>query len=430
MSFIIKNLEKAEQIPTRNGFGQGLVEAASADERIVALSADLVESTRTLDFKKKFPDRFIEMGVAEQNLATVAAGLSAGGKIPVITSYAMFSPGRNWEQIRTTIAYNDRHVIIAGAHAGISVGPDGATHQAVEDIAIMRVMPNMTVLVPCDANETRKALIAAARYGKPVYLRFAREKTAVFTQQNAPFEIGKAQVFREGDDAAIIACGPMVYEALLAAEFLKKQHKLDIRVVNCPSIKPLDHRTIRETAEKCGCIVTVEEHQQFGGLGSAVAEYLSQSYPVPMFIMGIADRFGESGQPDELLTKFGLKSRNIVSKVLELLRKKWPDSIPMATEMHHEVRNVIGNVKPHEYFKTVNGGVIRNLPELKEALETMSESTFRHHVTNKKNDFGDWIRGVFKDDVLAHLVSRHNSKQEMAEVVHMRVKHAERRLGW
>jgi len=312
-----------EKVPTRNGYGEGLLEAGRKDSRVVALCADLTESTRTEAFKKEFPDRFIEIGVAEQALAAIAAGMANYGKIPFISSYAAFSPGRNWEQIRTTIALNDVPVKIAGAHAGISVGPDGATHQALEDIAIMRAMPNMIVIAPCDANEARKATVAAAFNGKPTYIRFAREATPVFTTDKTPFKIGQAETSWESKNpqTAIIGCGPLVYEALLAAKELEEE-KIGVVMVNCHTIKPIDEETIISVAKKCGAVVTVEEHQVTGGLGSAVAEVLAKNYPVPMEFVGMPDSFGESGAPDELLEKYKMKSKNIVEACKKVISRK------------------------------------------------------------------------------------------------------------
>lgn len=310
-----------DQLPSRNGFGEGLVLAAEENEAVIGLCADLTESTRMQAFAEKFPQRFFEVGVAEQNLVTVAAGTALGGKIPFTTSYATFSPGRNWEQIRTTICYNDVNVKIIGSHAGISVGPDGATHQALEDIAMMRALPNMVVISPADSFEARKATQAIARLPKPAYLRLSREKVPLITTEQTPFEIGKAEVFYEGRDVTIIATGQMVYRALLAAEELKL-HKISVRVINCHTIKPLDKDTILKAAEETGALVTVEEHQVTGGLGGAVAEVLSQNYPVPLKIIGIEDRFGESGEPNELLEKFGLTKEAIIKAVTHVLKMK------------------------------------------------------------------------------------------------------------
>ncbi|MBI2596089.1 transketolase family protein [Candidatus Daviesbacteria bacterium] len=313
--------DDVEQVPSRMGFGEGLVLAGEENPNVVGLCADLTGSTKMDAFAKKFPERYVQIGVAEQNLATVASGMAAAGKIPFISSYAMFSPGRNWEQIRTTICYNNQPVKIIGSHAGISVGPDGATHQALEDMAIMRVIPNMVVIAPCDTIEARKATQAVARTKEPSYIRLSREKVPVVTTQQTPFEIGKAQVFYEGKDVTIIACGQMVFRALQAAKELEES-KISVRVINCSTIKPLDKTTILKAAEETGAIVTVEEHQVYCGLGSAVAELVSQHYPVPVKIIGIEDHFGESGEPDELLEKFGLTKEVIIKAVTAVLRMK------------------------------------------------------------------------------------------------------------
>ncbi len=312
-----------EMVPTRQGYGEGLVIAGEQDERVVVLCADLTESTRSILFKEKFPQRFIEVGVAEQGMATIASGMANYGKIPFISSYASFSPGRNWEQIRTTIALNDVPVKIAGAHAGLNVGRDGATHQMLEDIALMRVMPNMIVIAPCDAIETKKATIETAKNGKPTYIRFAREKTPVFTTEDTPFQIGKAEIFWESDNpqAAIVACGPLVYEALLAAKKLEEE-KIEVEVINCHTIKPIDECAIVSAAKRCKAVVSVEEHQIKGGLGSAIAEVLTRNYPVPMEFIGMPDSFGESGEPDELLEKYKMKAEDIINACKRVISRK------------------------------------------------------------------------------------------------------------
>lgn len=319
----VLDLSKVKQAPIRDGFGNGLAKEGEVNPNIVVLCADLSESTRAFWFQKKFPKRFLECGVAEQNMASVASGMAAMGKVPFISSYAMFSPGRNWEQIRTTICYNRQNVKIGGAHAGVSVGPDGATHQAIEDIAIMRVLPNMTVLVPADAVEAEKATIAAARIDGPVYIRFAREKTPILTTSDTPFEAGKAEVFwdNEKPDVVLIACGTMVHNAMLAADMLEKEG-IKPRVINFHTIKPLDEKEILRAAEDVGAIVTVEEHQITGGLGSAVAEVLAKSRPTPMEFVGMKDRFGESGEPNELIEYFGLAPQNIVEAVKKVIKRK------------------------------------------------------------------------------------------------------------
>jgi transketolase len=312
-----------EQVPTRNGYGEGLVEAGEKDENVVVLCADLTDSTRSSYFKEKFPDRFIEVGVAEQLLATLASGMANYGKIPFISSYATFSPGRNWEQIRTTVALNDVPVKIAGAHAGISVGPDGATHQALEDIALMRVVPNMIVVAPADSIETKKAVVEAAKNKKPTYIRFAREKTPVFTTQDTPFKIGKAEVFWNArhPHVSLIATGPLVYEALVASKKLYDKG-IESHVINCHTIKPIDEQTIIKSAMGAGCFVTVEEHQVSGGLGSAVSEVLAKNYPIPMEFVGMPDSFGESGKPDELLKRYKMKSADIIKAARKAIRRK------------------------------------------------------------------------------------------------------------
>ena len=312
-----------EQKATRDGYGAGLVAAGDLDPNVVVLCADLTESTRSEAFSKKFPERFFEIGVAEQNLAAIAAGLGISGKIPFISSYATFSPGRNWEQIRTTISYNDSNVKIAGAHAGISVGPDGATHQAVEDIATMRVMANMKVFVPCDAIEARKATVAAAKIWGPIYLRFAREKSPVITTEETPYTPGKAEVFWDGKkpQAAIIATGPLVHKALLAARDLEKEG-IETVVLDVHAVKPLDEAKVAEAAKRAGAVVTVEEHQVAGGLGGAIAEFLAKTEPVPMEFIGLQNVFGESGPPEELLEKYGMGAKDIVAAVKRVVKRK------------------------------------------------------------------------------------------------------------
>ncbi|MDN5275693.1 MAG: tktA [Candidatus Saccharibacteria bacterium] len=293
------------QEPTRAGFGRGLRAAGESDERIVALCADLTESTQMHLFREAFPARFIEIGVAEQNLVTVAAGLARAGKIPFTSSYAAFSPGRNWEQIRTTAALNNQPVKIVGSHAGISVGPDGATHQMLEDIALMRVLPNMIVVAPGDSLEAERATQAIAGNGKPSYLRLARDKTPVFTTPDTPFEIGKAYVLREGKEVTLLGTGTMTYQLLVAAEVLSAQG-IEAEVLHVPTIKPLDEETILRSVKKTGRAVTAEEAQAAGGFGGAIAELLSDKLPTPVKRIGMNDRFGESGAPTELLDHFGL----------------------------------------------------------------------------------------------------------------------------
>jgi transketolase len=306
--------EDAVLEPIRAGFGRGLKAAGEANEKIVALCADLTESTQMHLFKEAFPHRFIEVGVAEQNLVTVASGLARANKIPFTSSYAAFSPGRNWEQIRTTIALNDMPVKVIGSHAGVSVGPDGATHQMLEDIALMRVLPNMVVVVPGDSIEAEKATRAIAENGKPSYLRLAREKTPVFSTQESPFEIGKAYVLREGKDVSLLGTGALTVQLLIAAKQLENQG-VHAEVVHVPTIKPLDEETILASVRKTGRVLTAEEAQVAGGFGGAIAELLGEKLPTPLYRVGMNDRFGESGAPAELMTHFGLDAASIAVQV-------------------------------------------------------------------------------------------------------------------
>lgn len=315
-----------EQIPIRQGFGEGLLAAGERDLRVTGVCADLTESTKMNLFADKFPQRFVQLGVAEQNLASVGSGLAAMGKIPFISSYAMFSPGRNWEQIRTTICYNNQPVKIAGSHAGISVGPDGGTHQAIEDIAITRVIPRMVVISPCDSIEAKKATEASVDNGTPVYLRLAREKTPVMTTLETPFEIGKALTFwhppaGKKPEVGIIATGALLYKALLAAKALEEKG-VEVEVLNLATIKPLDEEAVISLAKKAGRIVTVEEHQIHGGMGSAVAECLVANFPVPMEFIGVDDNFGQSGTPEELIEHYGMGEKSIVKAAEKILKRK------------------------------------------------------------------------------------------------------------
>ena len=312
--------------PTRAGFGRGLKAAGEANESIVALCADLTESTQMHLFKAAFPKRFIEVGVAEQNLVTVASGMARAGKIPFTSSYAAFSPGRNWEQIRTTIALNNQPVKIVGSHAGIYTGQDGATHQMLEDIALMRVLPRMVVVVPGDSIEAEKATRAIAENGQPSYIRLAREKTAIFSLDESPFEIGKAYVLKEGTDVCLMGTGTMTYQLLLAAKILA-ENGINAEVVHVPTIKPLDEETILASAKKTGRVVTAEEAQIIGGFGSAISELLSEKLPMPVLRLGMQDRFGESGLPEDLLKAFGLTGEQIAEQV-----KDWTDT----THRYHQ----------------------------------------------------------------------------------------------
>lgn len=315
--------ESVEKAPTRNGYGEGLLEAGKRDERVVALCCDLTESTKTHLFANEYPERFVQIGVAEQNMASVGAGMAAMGKIPFIASYAMFSPGRNWEQIRTTIAYNNSNVKIVGAHAGVSVGPDGATHQAVEDIAIMRALPNMVVIAPADVHEARKATLAAAKFEGPVYFRLGRSDTPIVTTPETPFEIGKALRMYSRDEAherkvGIVVTGSLLFNALMAAEELQRQG-VGASVLHMATIKPLDTNALEAFAAEHGTLVTVEEHQVTGGLGGAVAEYLSKTLPTKIIPIGVQDEFGQSGEPDELIEHYGMGIDSIVAAAQKAL---------------------------------------------------------------------------------------------------------------
>jgi transketolase len=318
---MIQDLTKLEMKKTREGFGHALVELGEQDERIVALAADVTDSVNVGFFARRFPERFVQMGIAEQNMATVAVGMSLVGKIPFYSTYGAFATCRCMDQIRISICYSNANVKICGAHGGISVGPDGATHQALEEIAMMRSLPNMRVIVPCDYWQTNKATKAAAAINGPVFIRFGREAVPTITDADTPFEVGKGIVMRGGGDVAIIACGVMVFEALVAAETLAAEG-IDCRVINLHTIKPIDRDLIVNAAKECGAIVTAEEHQIHGGMGSAVAEVLVGHAPVPQEFVAIMDRFGQSGQPEELLKAFGLKSGDIVAAVHRVLKRK------------------------------------------------------------------------------------------------------------
>lgn len=306
-----------ERTPIRMGFGQGLLQAGEEDHNVVALCADLTESTQMHHFRNKFPERFVQMGITEQSMASVASGMAAMGRIPFFSSYAMFSPGRNWEQIRTTIAYNHVNAKIVGSHAGVSVGPDGGTHQPLEDIGLMRMLPRMIVLSPCDSIEAKKATLAMAKYDGPVYMRLAREATPIVTTAETPFEIGKAQLFfapKEGltVTVGIIATGSLVHNAILAAKKLEEEG-IGAKVLSVATIKPLDNEAILALAKETGAIVTVEEHQQRGGLGSEVAEFLVRALPTKQEFVGVNDQFGQTGTPDELIEHYGMGVSAIVS---------------------------------------------------------------------------------------------------------------------
>lgn len=314
-------MAEREMMLTRQGWADALIELGTKNPNVVVLDADLAKSTLTCQFKEKFPDRFFDMGIAEQNMINTAGGLSLTGLIPFVSTYGVFVSGRAWEQIRTSICYGELNVKLGGAHGGISVGPDGATHQALEEISIMRVLPNMTLIVPADYYETKKAVLASVNINGPVYIRFGREKVPVVTDENTPFEVGKANIMKEGNDITIIACGPMVAEALDASEQLEKEN-ISAEVINLHTIKPIDAKAIINSARKTGCVVTAEEHQLAGGMGSAVLEVLAGTFPVPVEMVGINDTFGESGQPRELMEKYGITSKEIFEQAKKVLARK------------------------------------------------------------------------------------------------------------
>lgn len=308
-------------VPMRDGYGKALLSLCENRDDIMVLDADVAKSTRTIWIRDRYPEKFIDMGIAEQDMVGTAAGLALSGMVPFVSTYGVFLAGRAWDQIRTTVCYNDLNVKFGGAHAGISVGPDGATHQALEDVALTRVLPNMTVIVPCDAEETRKATLAAAAIQGPCFIRFGREAVPVVTDENTPFELGKARLVRKGTDVTIFANGALVYESQLAAEALTAEG-ISVQIYDLHTVKPLDEETILAAAKETGCIVTAEEHQLAGGTGSSVAECLVRHYPVPMEMVGVKDTFGESGQPEELMAKYGLNKDAVVDKIRKVLTRK------------------------------------------------------------------------------------------------------------
>jgi transketolase len=317
----MEELKQYGSKPTRFGFGDGLVILGERHSNVVVLGGDITGSVMTSLFKEKFPDRFFSIGIAEQNATTIAVGLALSGKIPFFASYGAFCALRNADQLRISVCYNEANVKIGGGHSGISVGPDGATHQVLEEVAFLRTLPHMTLIVPCDYEEAKKATIAIGEMNGPAYIRFGRSPVPLFTIPEHPFEIGKAQVLRQGNHVALIACGSMVWEAMLAAEKLAEKG-IQARVINCPSIKPFDYETITAAARECGAIVTAEEHQVHAGLGGAVAEAIVKNHPVPMEFVGVKDSFGGSGEPEELMIKFGLTWREIYASALVAIQRR------------------------------------------------------------------------------------------------------------
>jgi len=306
---------------TRSGFGDGLVEAGKRNPNVVALTADLTESVKMTAFKKEFPERFFQVGIAEANMIDIAAGMALSGKVPFASSFAAFATGRVYDQIRQSVAYSNTNVKIGGSHAGVTLGEDGATHQILEDIGLMKMLPNMIVINPCDYNQTKAATIAVAEYNGPVYIRFGRPKVPIFITEDTPFVIGKALMLNEGKDVTILATGHLVWEAIVAGEILAEQG-IDAEIINIHTIKPLDKEAIIRSVNKTGCVVTCEEHQYNGGLGDSVAQLLARNNPKPIEYVGVNDEFGESGKPEELMVKFGLKAENIVEAVEKVIARK------------------------------------------------------------------------------------------------------------
>ena len=311
----------SSRVPMRDGYGKALMELCEKRKDVMVLDADVAKSTRTVWIRDKYPEHFLDMGISEQDMVGTAAGLALSGMVPFASTYCVFLAGRAWDQIRTTVCYNDLNVKLGGAHAGISVGPDGATHQALADVALMRVLPNMTVIVPCDAEETRKATLAMAERQGPCFVRFGREAVPVVTDESTPFEIGKARLCREGSDVTVFANGAMLFEAQNAADALAKEG-ISVRVYDLHTVKPLDEETVLKAAEETGCVVTAEEHQVNGGMGGAVAECLAKHCPVPMEFVGMQDSFGESGDPQELMDKYGLNQKTVEEKIRKVLSRK------------------------------------------------------------------------------------------------------------
>jgi len=330
------NFDNIQKVPTRKGFGEALVILGEENPNVVVLGGDITSSVLTSFFKERFPERFFSIGIAEQNATTIAVGLALSGKVPFFASYSAFSAFRNADQLRISVAYNNVNVKIGGGHSGVTVGPDGATHQSLEEISYVRTLPNMTLIVPADYNQTKKATLAIGRMIGPAFVRFGRSAVPSFTTEDSPFELGKANVLTDGNDVAIIACGTLVWEAIKAAEFLKVQKGIKARVINLHTIKPIDYETIVHSAIECGCIVTAEEHQVHGGMGAAVAEVVGKNFPVPIEFIGVPDRFGLSGEPEQLMEYFGLTAKTIVNSALRVInrRDKGFDSIRKLTEIN------------------------------------------------------------------------------------------------
>jgi len=391
----------------KEGYAQGLVELGNKVKDLVVLSADNAIVTRAAKLAEKHPNKFIQCGSAEQNMMGIAAGLALEGKVPFVSAHAAFNPGRNWDQLRVSVCYNKLNVKIIGVHAGFSAEQEGGTHHALEDIALARTLPNMIVIAPADATEARKATIAAGTMKGPVYIRLS--KSPKTTEESTPFTIGRAEIMRAGKDCTIIACGAMVSEALKAAKKLEEQ-EIHCTVLNSHTIKPLDKHTILSSAKITGCVITAEEHQTNGGLGSAVAELLSQNLPVPVKMIGVDDKFGTSGTLQELHNKHGLTSANIVKTVKETIMQKCSGQV---VEEHEKVIHKETDMP----FKLHDGGTIKSIPGLQKALLNMKEHTFRQHCNKNKNDFSKWILDVFEEKGLAKKLRNVYTRVGMANVI-------------
>jgi transketolase len=414
----LADIDKPELVPGRDGYGKALVELGEKNQDVIVLTGDLKESTRSHWFGEKFPHRFVEVGVAEQNMMGIAAGLAFNGKIPFVSSYAVFCPGRAWDQLRVSVCYSRANVKVAGAHAGISVGPDGPTHQGLEDIASVRVLPNITVIVPCDWLEAKKATLAIAGIKGPCYCRFGREKVPTITTEKTPFRIGKAEIYRDGTDVAVVACGQLVYEALMAARQLEAEG-ISVMVINNHTVKPIDRETLAAAARQCGCVVTAEEHQINGGMGSAVMEVLAEECPVPVERVGMPDTFGQSGKPQELLAKYGMLSKDVVHACKTALKRKMMN-ITLPPVDQKEAVILLKPVEQSVAFHLHGGGTVADLVGLHKALLAMDESVFRHH-TSGRNDFANWIEHVHKDKALADALRKQKSRAAMARLVGSRL---------
>jgi len=391
---------------TRDGFGDGLAELGKQYKDVVALSADSAQTTRAAVLG---PDRLIQCGMAEQNMIGIAAGLAVEGKVPFVTAFACAHPGRNWEQIRT-VCYNNLNVKIVGAHAGFSTGQDGPTQHALEDISLTRTLPNMTVIVPADHIEARKATIAAGIRNGPVYIRLSREIHPAVTTESSSFTIGRVEILRAGKDCTIVACGAMVHEALTAAQQLAKQD-IECTVLNCHTIKPLDKHAIITSARLTGCMVTVEEHQTTGGLGSAVAEVLSQHSQIPLKIMGVQDKFGTSGTVQELFNLYGLTPTHITKAVKEVVLRRCENVCTEIPEAHGT--KLYTELQPELHFKLRGGGVVKTISGLQKALLSMTDETFSYHCNTHKNDFSTWIKEAMHEPALAKQLDTARTRTSM-----------------